>query len=90
MKDGPYRAIKTSVVEPRDSEGSLCGDVQHTVEIDGQVIPFEKWEHSAMFGEEIDEPTYRTMLVDAPWTQANYGARPGQKTDVRKIPFIEP
>lgn len=90
VKDGPYVAVKTQVIEPRDADGNLCGDVQHIVEIDGAVIPFEKWETTALFGDEIDEPTYKTMLADGPWTQANYGARPGEKTDVRKMPFVEP
>lgn len=90
VKNGPYVAVKTQVIEPRDSEDNLCGDVQYIVEIDGQVIPFEQWDHSALFGDPIDEPTYRTMLADGLWTQANYGARPGEKTDVRKMPFVEP
>lgn len=90
MKDGPYLPVMTEVVEPRDAEGNLIGDVVYRVVIDGREIPFAEWQNTALFGEEIAELDYKTMLADGPWTQANYGVRSGEKADLRKLPPILP
>ena len=91
VKDGPLLSVKTQVIEPRDPEtDEINGDVRYIVEIDGKAIPFAEWHGMALFGEEVDEITYKVALADDPYCQAKYGARPGEKPDLRTIPFVEP
>ena len=47
-------------------------------------------ESGDLIGEPLDEAGYRTLAADSEWCQAKYGARPGEKPDLRTIPFVEP
>lgn len=71
VKNGPLVPVKTSVVEPRDEDGNLIGDVTYTVEVNGQAMPMDQWDKRALLAERrMTEQEYKTALADRAWQQS--------------------
>lgn len=89
-KNGPWVAVKTEVVEPRNAEGEIDGDCTYKVWIGGNEIPWDRWKTMTLIGEPLTEPEYNYVLKALAWDKANLGLDERKAVDLMAMPPISP
>lgn len=88
-KGTPLVAVHTAVIVPME-DGEVVGDVRYLVEIKGEEVPFEKWEHMTLIGDEITREAYNYRLAAFAWDRDNLGLDEKTPVDLGALPPVMP
>lgn len=91
-KNGPWVAVKTEVVEPRNEAGEIDGDCTYRIFIAGNEVPWDRWGNGRMtlIGEQIAEPEYNYVLKALEWDKVNLGHDERKAVDLMAMPPVPP
>lgn len=90
VRGGPWVAVKTEVVEPRNDAGEVDGDCTYMVWIDGAEVPWDRWKSMTLIGETVTEAQYNYLLKALDWDRRNLGLDERKAVDLMAMPPIAP